>query len=242
MAVARIFLHNAPEFDVAAIPYPGMFAGALFVLLGICAGVAAVAYNRLLLLTLGVSDGFKRLPMEVRAAAIGAIVGLVAWLAPDFVGGGESLAQQSLDGSFTGVVLATVFLLRFIMGPVSYASATPGGLFAPILVLGAQLGLVFFAGCHVVFPHLDTPADAFAIVSMAALFTGIVRAPVTGIVLITEMTGSFTLLLPMLAACFTAMLIPTLFNDPPIYTSLSEIDTRTARSAKEAGPELGAAG
>ncbi len=135
MTVARMILGDTPEFHVAPLPYPSLVAGILFILLGICAGVVAVAYNKVLLKTLGIIDGFKRRPIEVRAAAIGAIVGLLAWLTPDLVGGGESLAQQSLDGSLTGVALATVFLLRFILGPVSYAAATPGGLFAPVLAL-----------------------------------------------------------------------------------------------------------
>ncbi len=93
-----------------------------------------------------------------------------------------------------------VFLLRLALGAESYAARTPGGLFAPMLVLGSQLGLLFGALCRLVYPGLDMPPEAFAVVGMAAFFTGVVRAPVTGIVLITEMTASFTMLLPMLGA------------------------------------------
>jgi CIC family chloride channel protein len=91
-----------------------------------------------------------------------------------------------------------------------------------MLVLGAQLGLLFGTLCRLVYPSLDAPPEAFAVVGMAAFFTGVVRAPVTGIVLIIEMTAGFTMLLPMLAACFAAMLVPTLLGDPPIYDSLRE--------------------
>jgi CIC family chloride channel protein len=73
---------------------------------------------------------------------------------------------------------------------------------------------------------------AVAVVGMAAFFTAVVRAPVTGIVLVTEMTGSFTLLLPMLGACFAAMLVPTMLSDPPIYDSLREITLRGGRGEK----------
>jgi H+/Cl- antiporter ClcA len=72
------------------------------------------------------------------------------------------------------------------------------------------------------FPDLDIQPGGFAVVGMAAFFTGVVRAPLTGIVLVTEMTGNVTMLLPMLGACFAAMLIPTLLSDPPIYDSLRE--------------------
>jgi CIC family chloride channel protein len=95
-----------------------------------------------------------------------------------------------------------------------------------MLALGAQIGLLFYAVVHYFQPDLDASATAFAVVGMAAFFTGVVRAPVTGIILITEMTASFTMLLPMLGACFAAMLIPTLLSNPPIYTSLSLLDAR----------------
>jgi CIC family chloride channel protein len=135
---------------------------------------------------------------------------------------GQEVAQRTLAGDPTLATLPLVFLLRFGLACVSYAARTPGGLFAPMLVLGAQAGLFFGMVCRLTFPDLDVQPVAFAVVGMAAFFTGSVRAPVTGIVLIIEMTASFTMLLPMLAACFTAMLVPTLLGDPPIYDSLRE--------------------
>jgi CIC family chloride channel protein len=90
----------------------------------------------------------------------------------------------------------------------------------PMLVLGAQLGLFFGMLCQLSFPELGVQPVAFAVVGMAAFFTGVVRAPATGIVLAIEMTASFTMLLPMLAACFTAMLVPTLLGNPPVYDAL----------------------
>jgi len=91
------------------------------------------------------------------------------------------------------------FLFRFALGAVSYAAGTPGGLFAPLLVLGAQFGLLLAGVCRALLPNLDVQPEGFAVVGMAALFTGVVRAPVTGIVLDTEMTASVTILLPMLS-------------------------------------------
>ena len=115
-----------------------------------------------------------------------------------------------------------LLVLRLGLGAVSYAAGTPGGLFAPMLVLGAQLGLFFALLSRLVFPDLDIQPAAFAVIGMAALFTGIVRTPLTGIVLVVEMTASVTMLLPMLGACFVAMLVPALLRDPPIYDSLRE--------------------
>ena len=72
------------------------------------------------------------------------------------------------------------------------------------------------------FPELDIAPQGFAVVGMAAFFAGVVRAPLTGITLVVEMTANVTMLLPMLGACFVAMLVPALLRNPPIYDSLRE--------------------
>jgi CIC family chloride channel protein len=222
MAVARTLLGDAPEFTVAALPYPNTQTRALFFALGLVTGIVGVVYNRALL---GMIRGFKRtgnVPVEARAAIVGAGVALLGCFAPASIGGGEVLTQHTLDGKFTLGLVALMFAVRFVLGPVSYATRTPGGLFAPMLVIGAQLGLLFGVGCHQAMPELGMPAEAFAVVGMAAFFTAVVRAPITGITLITEMTGSFTMLLPMLAACFVAMIVPTMLGEAPIYDALRE--------------------
>jgi CIC family chloride channel protein len=220
--VARQFLGDGPEFQVKELPYLGSPVMALFFLLGVIAGCLAIAYNQALLRSIAAADRLGQWPVELRAALVGGAVGILAWCAPSLVGGGDALTQNTLSGALTLGALTLVFLLRFGLGPVSYAVRTPGGLFAPMLVLGAQLGLLLGALCRYVFPSLDLPPEAFAVVGMAAFFTGVVRAPVTGIALIIEMTGSFTMLLPMLGACFVAMLVPTMMGNEPIYESLRE--------------------
>jgi len=160
---------------------------------------------------------------------------MLAWFAPDLVGGGDSITQRALLGVDTLAMLPLVFLLRLWLGAISYAAGTPGGLFAPMLVLGAQLGLFFGQLCQFVFPDLNIRPEGFAVVGMAAFFTGVVRAPLTGIVLVVEMTANVTMLLPMLGACFIAMLAPTLMRDPPIYGSLRERTLGARKDTPRAG-------
>jgi CIC family chloride channel protein len=223
IAVARLFLGESPDFQVPPLPFPGIVSGLLFATLGVFAGLAGVAYNRALLGALAVSDRLGHWPVELRAAVIGAAVAGLAWLAPWIVGGGDALTQSTLDGSEWVPALGFVFAIRFGLGAVSYAAGTPGGLFAPMLVLGSQLGLLFFAAVHRLgFPDVGVPPTALAVAGMAAFFTGVVRAPVTGIALAVELTAGFTQFLAMLWACFVAMLIPTLLGGKPIYDSLKE--------------------
>ena len=170
----------------------------------------------------------------VSHALIGAAVAALAWFAPGLVGGGDAITQRTLSGADGVTTLAGVFVLRFGLGAVSYAAGTPGGLFAPMLVLGAQSGLLFGTLCAHWLPVVAPSPIELGVVSMAAFFTAVVRAPVTGIILVTEMTGSFTMLLPMLLACFGAMTVPTLLRDAPIYDSLRERTLRTERVAQRA--------
>jgi CIC family chloride channel protein len=228
IAVARALLGDAPDFTVEPLAYVGVQTWPLFVALGAAAGLAATLYNSALLRTLAVVDRLGRWPVELRAGAIGAAVGALAWFVPELVGGGDDITQRTLVGGAALTIIPLAFVLRFALGAVSYAAATPGGLFAPILVLGAQLGVLSGALCRLAFPDLNIDPIAFAVVGMAAFFTGVVQAPITGIVLVIEMTASFTMLLPMLGACFAAMLVPNLLHGAPIYESLQKRTTRTA--------------
>ena len=242
IAVSRLLLGNAPDFHVEALNYAAAETRPLYFVLGAIAGLLAVIYNRSLLATIAAAERLVPWPVELRAELIGAAIGALAWFRPDLVGGGDTITQRTLAGAETLAILPLVFLLRLGLGTVSYAAATPGGLFAPLLVLGAQLGLFFGLLSRLAFPDLNIQPEGFAVVGMAAFFTGVVRAPLTGIVLVTEMTASVTMLLPMLGACFAAMLIPTLLFDPPIYDSLRENTLQRERALPgkmgSAGPDL----
>jgi CIC family chloride channel protein len=235
IAVSRYFLGDRPDFLVTLQPYLGFATVPLYLSLGVVAGLLGVAYNKTILGSLAVVERFYRWPIEPRAALVGAGVGLLAWFHPHVVGGGDAITQRTLAGAETLRWLVLVFALRFALGPISYAARTPGGLFAPLLVLGAQSGLLFGILCQHWTPDAVPDPKALAVVGMAAFFTATVRAPITGILLVTEMTGNFALLLPMLAASFTAMLIPTLLGNAPIYDSLREITLKKRQAEQPAG-------
>ncbi len=220
IAVASLLLGQQPDFNVAELPVPSSWTGPIFGLLGILAGLAGVAYNRLIIKTCALFDGLTRWRPEFRALLIGALVGALAWFAPDMVGGGDEISQQVLVGGIGLAALPLIFAVRFVLGPLSYAAGTPGGLFAPILALGACLGLGFGLLCPQFVADSGATPITFAIAGMAAFLTATVRAPVTGMILIFEMTGAFNQALPMLWASFAAMAVPTLMGNSPIYDSM----------------------
>jgi CIC family chloride channel protein len=220
--------NSAPEFHLPALADPKLSHAPLVLVVGVLSGLLGVAYNWSVMSSLRLADA-SRWPVEVRAALIGASVGALGWLTPSVVGGGDNLTQDALLGQGTVVAVVGLLALRFVLGILSYAAATPGGLFAPMLVLGSHLGLLVGLVGTQLAPHLTPEPAGLALIGMAAFFTASVRAPVTGLILATEMTGSTTLLPPMLGACATAMLIATVLHSKPIYDQLTERAVRASR-------------
>lgn len=220
VSVARVLLGDEPDFHIEVRDYGDPLTHLLYGVLGIVAGFAAIAHNRILLAGLALASRLSFIRVEIRAGAIGAAVGLLGWYLPGMIGGGDRITQAALLGQQALMVIPLILVLRMALGSVSYASGTPGGIFAPMLVLGAVLGLGVGIVLKGAVPFANVQPAAFAVVGMAAFFVGVARAPVTGIVLVTEMTASVELLVPMLGACFASMLVPTLLREPPIYDSL----------------------
>ena len=230
--VSTLLLGNIPEFHVASaahvvaatgtLPYASVAKWLLYLALGAVTGVVAVLYNKLIIGALSLSDRLGRWPIEAKAAAVGAAIGVAGWLSPGLVGTGANIIQRVLEGGAAGGAILAVLVVRFFLGGACYAARTPGGLFAPLLALGAMTGFLFGSLCAGAVPAIGVEPETFAVVGMAAFFVGVVRAPVTGIVLVIEMTAAFTTLLPMIVACFTAMLTAAMLNNPPIYDSLRQ--------------------
>lgn len=222
--VVRLLSGGRPVFGVPDYPTPPLASLPIFALLGVFAGFLGVAFNKGLLGTMNLFARFRGGWAFGTAAAVGAIIGLISWFSPIAVGDGHALAELVLTGEFTFAAIPLFFAIRFLMSLSSYATGTAGGIFAPLLVLGALLGLVTGQIAHFFAPAIVPEPAVFAVVGMAAYFAAIVRAPLTGIALIVEMTGNYQQMLPLLVACFCAYAIAELVKDLPIYEALLERD------------------
>ena len=220
LAVMRALIGRRLEFSVPTFEmdlFPGYL---LFLVFGGLIGLLGVGYSRLVVAGLDAADRLHRIAPEARAAVVGGLFGLLACVTPALVGGGEVLIQSVLDGGQSVAMLVVIFAARLVLGPLAYAPGLPGGLFAPLLVVGAAAGALFGHALEASLPQLTTPTAAYAAVGMGALFVGVVRAPVTGIALIVEMTGETALFIPLLTACAAAVAVPTALGDPAIYDAL----------------------
>jgi CIC family chloride channel protein len=221
--VLRALLGTRPDFGVAKLSPVPTDVLPEYLVLGFAAGLLGVLFNMSLLATLKQFERTRNWPAGTRGALVGAVVGLLAWYSPATVGGGENLAQLAIAGHIAWRALFVLLCVRFLLTMGSYGSGAPGGIFAPLLALGALLGNGFSA-VNALIRHAPYDSATYAIVAMAACFTAVVRSPLTGVVLILEMTGSWTLILPMMAASITAYAVPELLGNPPIYDSLRQRD------------------
>lgn len=195
-----------------------------------------VLFNQGLLSSLKLFHSLTRWPAWVRPAMVGVIVGLVAWWLPSAVGGGHSTAELILRGKSYTLLTGNVTFLRLIgflglllavkfgLTLISYASGVPGGIFAPLLVLGALMGSITGRFAGIWWPSMAHTPAAFAVIGMAAAFSAIVRAPLTGIVLILEMTGNYQQLFPLVVASLIAYLVAEHLHNKPVYEALLEYD------------------
>jgi CIC family chloride channel protein len=218
--IMRLFLGNHFDFVVSQVSPTAVWKGWPFLILGGMLGAVGALYNSTIIGLLRACDRLIRIPTVLRAALIGATVGLLAWFAPAMVGGGDNLTQGVLSGHYGLAALAGIFVLRFVIGPWSYAAEAPGGLFAPMLLLGASFGALLGEALSYFLPSLGISPVACAVVGMATLFTACVRAPLTGVILTVEMTGRGDLIVALLGASLVAMVVTTLLGSEPIYETL----------------------
>jgi CIC family chloride channel protein len=218
--VARAIQGDALDFNIIEPPEPVLATVLAGLALGVVLGVLGAAYNNALI---GFIDRFATVtavPNLVKAAFVGGVVGLIAWFEPMLVGGGDPLIQAALGAPVSISVLLLVFVVRWVLGPFSYTAGTPGGIFAPLLVVGAVFGALFAQVADLLVPGLPFSPTMGAVVGMSAFFTAIVRAPFTGVLLVLGMTGAITPLVPMLAANVAATIVPYALGNAPIYDTL----------------------
>ena len=210
----------------------------LNLLLGALIGVLGAGFNTVMLKCLRISDGLSSRTMLMIAAAVGAAVGVLMIVAPEYVGGGEALVKEIfVESPLLGFLLA-LLVVRAALTFLSYSIGVPGGIFAPMLALGALIGTSFGYLAHELVPQAGLQVGTFAVAAMGALFAATVRAPLTGIVLVAEMTDSFELLPAMIVTCMTASIVAQSLGSRPIYDMLLERTLERRGLSTDPGEEI----
>lgn len=217
-AVSRSLLGDAPAF---AVP-PDYVLGSpvelvVYLVLGILAALLSVAFIRAMV---GTEDLFNRFKVRawMRPALGGLVVGMLALLAPQVMGRGYEATGAILNEEIRApVLLALLLVAKLLATSASIGSWGSGGILAPVLMVGASFGALVGEGTNALFPELAVSPGAFGLVGMAAVFAGVTRAPMSAIVMVFEISGSYDMILPLLLAAVISTLVSELVYSESYY-------------------------
>jgi len=223
-AVLRLLLGNDPLFKVPQYQLVSPVELFIYAVLGLLGGLLSAAFTKSLL---KLRDRFLRLPrktMWFQPAVGGVVVGLMGWFVPQTLGVGYSYVGQVLNGRMALKLMVLLLVLKLIGVVVSYASGNAGGIFGPALFLGAMLGGAVGSVAHNLFPGHVATAGAYALVGMGTTFAGIVRAPMTSVVMIFETTRDYSVIVPLMISNLVSFFVSSRFQRQPIYEVLAYQD------------------
>jgi CIC family chloride channel protein len=222
--VLRLLLGNSPLFKVPQyqLVHPAEFA--VYAVLGVAGGLVSVAFTTLLL---GMRARFLRLPQKTvwfQPLVGGLLVGMVGWFVPQVMGVGYGYVGYALNGNIALKLMVLLVVLKLITVTTSYASGNAGGIFGPALFIGAMLGGSLGTVAHRLFPAYTATPGAYALVGMGAVFAGIVRAPMTSVLMIFEMTQDYAVIVPLMISNLISLFISSRLQPQPIYEALAVQD------------------
>lgn len=222
--VLRLLLGNNPLFKVPQYQLVHPLEFAVYAVLGVAGGLVSVAFTRLLL---GMRERFLRLPTRtlwLQPLAGGVLVGLLGWFVPQVLGVGYGYVGEALNGRMAFHLMLLLVVLKLIAVTTSYSSGNAGGIFGPALFIGAMLGGSVGTVAHRLLPAYTATPGAYALVGMGAVFAGIVRAPMTSVVMIFEMTQDYAVIVPLMIANLVSLFIASRLHHEPIYEALAVQD------------------
>lgn len=212
--------------------YPGVTAYGLqhpaelifYLLLGAIIGGVSVFFSNTLLKLRLIFRQLRTIPMWLKPAIGGFAVGIVGLFAPQAMGGGYTTLTAALQGRLPLLLMMTVAVAKIVTTVISYGSGGSGGIFAPSLFIGAMVGGTLGYIVEAAIPGHPTAPGAFALVGMGASFCGVIRAPITSVLIVFEMTQNYSLILPLMIANATSYLVAQRLSPTPIYEALLEQD------------------
>jgi CIC family chloride channel protein len=164
------------------------------------------------------------------------VVGVLLIVRPEATMGGDNLAVRMVGENLPLTIMAVVVVTRFVMTMASYSTGVPGGIFAPLLALATAMGLLYGLLLSALLPLPAGTEAAFAVAAMGGLFAASVRAPLVGIVLVAELTGAWSVLVPTIITCLFANFVADWLGGRPIYEVLLERTLALAGGKDAASP------
>ena len=219
--VLHLILGDQPLFHVPAYHLVNPVEFLVYAALGVVGGLASVIFVKMLL---WLRLLFARLPRSttwIQPVAGGLLVALLGLYLPEVLGVGYDYMERVLDGDMTIKTVAALVVLKIIATTVCYSSGNAGGIFGPSLFIGAMLGALVGSGVHHFFPAVTAGPGAYALVGMGAAFAGIIRTPLTSVIMIFELTRDYSIIVPLMIANLTSFIISYRLQREPVYEALA---------------------
>ena len=222
VVVMRWFLGSQPLFRIPPIETVRPIELAAYASLGIIGGLAASVFSRAITYLRPRLKALPKWTQYLQPGLAGLLIGLIAAFgAPQVMGAGYEFIDEAIHGEFTWQFLAILAGLKILATTLSFASGTPGGMFAPTLFIGAMLGAAVGGVEHHFLPHLPLSPATYAMVGMGVLFAGFLRAPMTSVFMVLEVSGNYSIILPVLVANTFAYVISRWLQPIPIFDVLT---------------------
>jgi CIC family chloride channel protein len=222
--VLRLLLGNDPLFKVPQYQLVNPWEFVLYGILGLVGGLVSVVFTQLLL---RLRKWFQRQPRKTvwfQPMAGGLVVGAMGWFVPQVMGVGYKYVGDALNDHLALELMVSLLILKLVATAVSYASGNAGGIFGPSLFMGAMLGGTIGSLAHHFFPGYVATPGAYALVGMGTAFAGVVRAPMTSVVMIFEITRDYAVIVPLMISNLVSYFISSRLQPEPIYEQLAEQD------------------
>ncbi|HEY2118502.1 MAG TPA: chloride channel protein [Candidatus Acidoferrum sp.] len=222
--VMRLLLGNDPLFQVPQYSLVNPWELVIYAILGVAGGLVSVAFTQLLLRS---RKWFAKLPRKTvwyQPLAGGLLIGVMGWFVPQVMGVGYKYVGDVLNGGMALKLVVVLLVLKLIATAISYASGNAGGIFGPSLFIGAMLGGFMGGIAKHFFPGYVAQPGAYALVGMGAAFAGVVRAPMTSVVMIFEITRDYAVIVPLMISNLVSYFIASRIQSKPIYEVLAEQD------------------
>ncbi len=234
VVVVRWFLGAEPLFRIPPITTVKPVELFAYAVLGLVGGLAAVIFAKLIAFFRPRLRALPKWTQYFQSSIAGLIIGLIGYLgAPQIMGAGYEYMDQAMHDQFTWQLMAIFAGLKIIATTLSFVTGTPGGMFAPALFVGAMLGGAVGGVQHHFYPHLAGSTGTYALVGMGVLFAGFLRAPMTSVFMVLEVSGNYSIIVPVIIANTFAYLISRTLEPTPIFDLLSRQDGLDLPSMEE---------
>ncbi|MGC8549018.1 MAG: chloride channel protein [Acidobacteriaceae bacterium] len=239
VVVARLFWGTEPMFRVPTVELRDPRELLAYAVMGVIGGFVAVIFSSALGYLRPHLRNLPRWTLFCQPALAGLLVGAIGYFGfPQVMGVGYSVIDQAMHAQFTWQVLLALAILKLIATTVSFSSGTPGGMFAPTLFIGAMLGGAVGTFEKLFFPHLTGSIGAYALVGMGVLFAGFLRVPLTSVFMVLEVSGNYSIILPVILANTIAYLISRSLQPVPIFEVFTHQDGLHLPSMEEQREEV----